>query len=470
MAVTQYIGARYVPIFAEPDEWDNTKKYEPLTIVLHEGNSYTSKQAVPVGIDINDTKFWAQTGNYNAQVEGYRREVRAFDGRITANADAITDLSDDLASETLARSNNDATLDGKIDSTKAELQGQINSTKSELEAEMSELATKKNYIGIIGDSFSVRDGVSQTFDYWPKILSDKTEFNVINKATGASGFCVGNTFESQLDELISDPNFDKVSHIIVYGGANDWFNNKGVVAVRDAVNSLMNKYNSIPKANRPKLYICFGNIGKANLAVYNGFYSWYNSLIWAMKNNGVPVVDFVHYWHMATSGMFLSDDLHPTQQGQGRIAMYMTQILNGTYSGVHVFTSNDSSLKYNGRNYDAKVTIDFNNGVVNTGFRAGEALTLTPENEKLYDFGAIFTDDKCFTIGTDAGAYLNVLQFSHDIYEVTDGAYIGLFRAIFNTWNKHWYFKIQGSAAGFGNSLTIGADATFNMVSHPSSF
>ena len=89
MAVTQYIGARYVPIFAEPDEWDNTKKYEPLTIVLHEGNSYTSKQAVPVGIDINDTKFWAQTGNYNAQVEGYRREVRAFDGRITANADAI---------------------------------------------------------------------------------------------------------------------------------------------------------------------------------------------------------------------------------------------------------------------------------------------------------------------------------------------------------------------------------------------
>ena len=85
---TQYIGARYVPIFGRVNEdsieWDNNAPYEPLTIVLHQGNSYTSRQYVPAGAEITDGQYWANTGNYNAQVEQYRQEVRAFDGRITA--------------------------------------------------------------------------------------------------------------------------------------------------------------------------------------------------------------------------------------------------------------------------------------------------------------------------------------------------------------------------------------------------
>lgn len=89
MAVTQYVGARYVPLFAEPLEWDNTKTYEPLTIVYNNGNSYTSRQYVPVGIEITNTHYWALTGNYNAQIEQYRDEVQRYDARITANDTAI---------------------------------------------------------------------------------------------------------------------------------------------------------------------------------------------------------------------------------------------------------------------------------------------------------------------------------------------------------------------------------------------
>ena len=89
----QYIGARYVPIFGrkgeESIEWDNSAPYEPLTIVLYQGNSYTSRQYVPVGVEITNQEFWAITGNYNAQVEQYRRDVQTFDGRISANATAI---------------------------------------------------------------------------------------------------------------------------------------------------------------------------------------------------------------------------------------------------------------------------------------------------------------------------------------------------------------------------------------------
>lgn len=73
--VTQYIGARYVPVFADPIEWDNTRAYEPLTIVLYQGNSFTTRQYTPAGIDINNEVFWAETGNYNAQIEQYRREI-----------------------------------------------------------------------------------------------------------------------------------------------------------------------------------------------------------------------------------------------------------------------------------------------------------------------------------------------------------------------------------------------------------
>lgn len=77
----QYIGARYVPLFGRKDEdsieWDNTGAYEPLTVVLYQGNSYTSRQYVPVGVEISNQEFWALTGNYNAQVEQYRRETAA---------------------------------------------------------------------------------------------------------------------------------------------------------------------------------------------------------------------------------------------------------------------------------------------------------------------------------------------------------------------------------------------------------
>lgn len=97
--VRQYVGARYVPVFANPLEWSDTREYEPLTIVTYQGNSYTSMQYVPTSIGIADTAYWALTGNFNAQVEAYRAEVRAFDDRINANAAAINANAAAIAQE-----------------------------------------------------------------------------------------------------------------------------------------------------------------------------------------------------------------------------------------------------------------------------------------------------------------------------------------------------------------------------------
>lgn len=57
----QYIGARYVPIFARPVEWDVNRSYEAFMVVLDEGVPYTSKKPVPVGVDIENAEYWVKT-------------------------------------------------------------------------------------------------------------------------------------------------------------------------------------------------------------------------------------------------------------------------------------------------------------------------------------------------------------------------------------------------------------------------
>lgn len=116
MAVTQYIGARYTPIFADPIEHSSAKAYEPLTIVIHEGNSYTSKQSVPVGIDIDNTDFWALTGNYNAQVEAYRREVQSVSQQIAPLAESVDTIENALPVDAFAETTVKDYVDTKFDS------------------------------------------------------------------------------------------------------------------------------------------------------------------------------------------------------------------------------------------------------------------------------------------------------------------------------------------------------------------
>lgn len=77
---SMYIGARYVPIFADPVEWDNEREYEPLTIVVYNGNMYTSKCYVPKGAPLPEspeiqTKYWVCTADYNYQFADLKQTV-----------------------------------------------------------------------------------------------------------------------------------------------------------------------------------------------------------------------------------------------------------------------------------------------------------------------------------------------------------------------------------------------------------
>ena len=77
---SMYIGARYVPIFADPVEWDDEREYEPLTIVVHNGDCYTSKCYVPKGAQLppypeGQTKYWVKTSDYNAQFADLKKTL-----------------------------------------------------------------------------------------------------------------------------------------------------------------------------------------------------------------------------------------------------------------------------------------------------------------------------------------------------------------------------------------------------------
>lgn len=108
----QYVGARYVPKIM--GEWNKALQYEALSIVTHLGNSFTSKVPVPANIDITNTDYWVNTGNYNTQVEAYRKET--LEAKQLAN-NTNTDLQ--AFKENQTNTNNE--FNNKIDLTTSAL-------------------------------------------------------------------------------------------------------------------------------------------------------------------------------------------------------------------------------------------------------------------------------------------------------------------------------------------------------------
>ncbi|UVY50684.1 MAG: GDSL-like Lipase/Acylhydrolase family protein [Bacteriophage sp.] len=301
--VRQYVGARYVPVFANPLEWSDTREYEPLTIVTYQGNSYTSMQYVPTNISIADTAYWALTGNFNAQVEAYRAEVRAFDDRINANATAIN------ANATAIKANDAA----------------IKANAAAIAQEKTDRTT--NVMLAFGDSYGV-DTISQG-PVWCEITANNLQ------ATELHNYCVGGaTFNTtkeknffvQVDKAISEiKNPEYVKYVGIVGGTNDGSN-----SITDAIVSLVAKINSA----FPNAVIGIGlNASKQDILSYGAK----QKRIAALNLNGnfdTPVfIDSVVYTQLANNCM-MDDNIHPTAKGSNRIGTLMTCVLKGAIGSV----------------------------------------------------------------------------------------------------------------------------------------
>ena len=149
-------GNRYVPKL--DGEWDKSKPYESLTIVQYQGNSFTSRQPVPSGIDISNRDYWVATGNYNAQFEYYRRDVAKV-------KDDLIDLTQHVDDEFIRVENE---LDEELTRVETDLNTKVSDGLQNITDTVDEkLESLEDYIVSITQFGAVYD--DPTFDNMPII-------------------------------------------------------------------------------------------------------------------------------------------------------------------------------------------------------------------------------------------------------------------------------------------------------------
>ena len=400
--VTQYVGARYVPLFAEPLEWDKTKAYEPLTIVLHQGNSYTSRQYVPVGVEIDDDSFWALTGNYNAQVEQYRREVKAFDGRITANAGAIVKEKEDRTAAVTAektraegaertlQSNIDAektrakgaeqtlqanidaektrakgaeqTLQGNIDAEKTRAEGAEQTLRANIDAEIKR-ATKMEKTGafIVGNSYTAGfDDISRTHSI--ASIADKVFDNAYIRGSSAAGFISYTehqvVFEDLLNALIKENSdkLDTITHVIFNSAIGDSraYIEKGASPWRDSMKKTLNSIVDTIHSKLPRckyIGVCYMESIDRNYRMYNDIYETFTDFVnvgrqllgMCSTNKYLTFMGFAG-WNIVGTKYMNQDHIHPTYAGYDILTSNWLDCLNGTPTYYPIYSIIDCPI------------------------------------------------------------------------------------------------------------------------------
>ena len=276
MGTRQYIGARYVPKFANPIEWDNARAYEALEIVTYLGTSYTSKKAVPVGTAITNSEYWVATGNYNAQVAEYAEQV-------TNLAESLTGI---LASE------NDP------------------------------------YFIFQGDSYAI----TGFYDWqtWGQLVAtylglSASQYTILDNSGG--GFTDVGDHGNFVTHLQSSPvTGHTVTHIVVCGGANDRNENTTQLAQDIAT------YISTAKTLYPYAKIYVGMIGNSSNSVYsyemmNVSYKYYKEE--SIKNGAIWMESPT--WACAFESDWYNE-LHPNATGQQKIAISIASEILGNGS------------------------------------------------------------------------------------------------------------------------------------------
>ena len=409
MSVREYIGARYVPLFADPIEWDNTRTYEALTIVYHQGNSYTSKQAVPTGIAITNTAYWALTGNYNAQIEAYRQEVETYNNRISTLEgkfnnngkidtnyiedeavttgkiadDAITTNKIDDGSVTTAKLDDGSVTTAKLNNgsvtTAKVADGAI--TRAKLAADIdSDIWDASCYAGthvvIFGDSYTAPNIDNSVDEYWPKLLDAALGTIRKNFAVGGAGFGrSSNLVMTQVTNAIntmSQTEKDNTSLVILYAGCNDLLN---AVPASDIETGIINCLNACKNAfTKAKILLIPFNWGcsyltNARLSVISTIF---NNIYAAIGNTGakVQVVDNAMYWNLGIKSHF-RNEVHPNQAGYRVIC---GNIISAIFGGETIATLHSSEASNVGT---GNFIWDFKNGLINAyvNWTAGGNLT-----------------------------------------------------------------------------------------------
>lgn len=314
----QYIGARYVPkFFDNPDgsaEWIQGVAYEALIIVTYAGNSYTSRKPVPstIGSPNINTEYWANTGNYNAQVEFLREEVIGY--RETAEQ-----TQQQLEEETSNRIAGDTNLNKKILTARP-------------------IITSTDVILFISDSYA---SYPSTTNNWMTMLASKlgiSQNNYYISAAGSTGFAStsgGQNFITLMQNA-TVPDKTRITKIIVGGGANDIY-----YGTYSTITSGIQTFVNSAKTLYPNAQIIIGCIGytteKAGITRMNAVKAYLDC-----SNFGAYPVKNIYY--VMQNQTFIIDTTHPTTAGAEMIAeKFYDFFATGECHVTHIFQSSNQS-------------------------------------------------------------------------------------------------------------------------------
>lgn len=358
-----YIGARYVPIFADPIEWDKAKSYEPLTIVTYQGDSYTSKTFVPAQTEITNTEFWVRTASYNAQVEQYRKEVQevftkmddleesvnnsisGFDTKLTQTETKVNSYEtriSNLENDNTTNKANISTNTSEITTLKSQIESintEISSLDSRVEANENSISTinenltnlsnlvKNRRFIVIGDSYC--DGTNS----WIKSMQNylgKNDTDYVKSYMGGAGFAhkggaSGSKNFLELLQGVSATNPDTITDIVVCGGANNY---------PEDTNTILNGTGGIQefvryaKSTYPNATVHIGFIG-VNLNNNDNIPRAINAYKQCTKF-GAKYLNNVEFI-LPSYTLLQSDFIHPNEQGDYQLGVYITNaVLTGS--------------------------------------------------------------------------------------------------------------------------------------------
>ena len=338
-----YIGNRYVPIFADPINWTASREYEPLTIVLHNGYSYTSKKMVPLNTDISNTEYWALTGNYNAQVEQYRQEVAAVAEDVTdlqGDVDQIqTDVSglsssvSDLADDVAGAETDITALQGRVTTAEGNI-STLNTNVGNLTTKVNNIDRTINFgtIVMIGDSYlegySPDGNVTGWGDRLAFFLGKTIGSTAYKYYKGGCGF--GATVDSKNFNTLTNDAYtalaeqaDNVGAVIYVGGANEPTN----LSAASVSNTLINAKSKFTNA---KIFYAYGSS-----ALYQTPYNRaqvmtsYQQAFAAVGKNCFYLSDLTDLLRAEGASVYASDGLHLNNSGQTILAMTVYEGLHG---------------------------------------------------------------------------------------------------------------------------------------------
>lgn len=392
MAVTQYIGARYVPkIYDNPDDntnnWKQGVEYEPLTMVSYAGGSYTSKVPVPASATnpADAPQYWAYMGSSSGQITTNTNNISRIQhalanateaGNVCTSARAVNDyvwIDGTLYRCTAAIAVNEAYVEGfnvtpitdmatalniiqTISADVTDLQGDVLTLEGSittLDGKISDLDTELSapFTIMIGDSYAAGWTPDTQNDGWPVYLMQKGIRGVASYAGGAAFYLPesDNRSPRYLLDAVTLPagvTAADVKRIVVAMGYNDFKQNTTTITTN------MTNFVSHARAVYPNAIIYIGMCGYAwtqNEDAITGIDLYTTAFTYKKVANSLNHCVFMPQTSgclFACDGM-ASDYKHPNDVGNKQIAAAIYAALNGqSFSARHYHNINCDSATY----------------------------------------------------------------------------------------------------------------------------